>query len=156
MLENTGSHRIVAVVSTALVEKVEVAAEKCRVPKELLLTVGYANTHQEMPPPKASTLEEGELEGKGTFGIMALVRNPSTDALGGASQLTGISIEKLKTDRRSNIFGGRHYSLGPSERPDTLGDYLGAVDGDGGSGEVFEAVAGVVGWKAYADQVLRH
>ena len=106
MLENTGSHRIVAVVSTALVEKVEVAAEKCRVPKELLLTVGYANTHQEMPPPKASTLEEGELEGKGTFGIMALVRNPSTDALGGASQLTGISIEKLKTDRRSNIFGG--------------------------------------------------
>jgi hypothetical protein len=39
LLENAGSHRIVAVVSTAVVEKVEVAAEKCRVPKELLLTV---------------------------------------------------------------------------------------------------------------------
>ena len=49
MLKNTGSHRIVAVVGTSLVEKVEEAAEKCRVPKELLLTVGYANTHQEMP-----------------------------------------------------------------------------------------------------------
>ena len=154
MLKNTGSHRIVAVVGTSLVEKVEEVAVKCRVPKKLLLTIGYANTHREMPPPKASTLEEGELDGKGTFGMMALVRNPSTDALGGASQLTGISIEKLKTEGRTSS-AGRHYSLGPSERPDTLGDYLGAIDGDGGCGEVFEAVAGVVGRKAYADQVLR-
>jgi hypothetical protein len=37
---------------------------------------------------------------------MALVRNPSADTLGEASRLTGISTEKLKTDRRSNIFGG--------------------------------------------------
>jgi hypothetical protein len=59
-----------------------------------------------MPPPEASDYEEGDPEGKGAYGIMALVRNPFTDTLGEASQLTGISTEKLKTDRRSNILGG--------------------------------------------------
>jgi hypothetical protein len=37
---------------------------------------------------------------------MALVRNHSADTLGEASRLTGISIEKLEIDRRSNILGG--------------------------------------------------
>jgi len=49
-----------------------------------------------MPSPQASDHEEGELDGKGTYGIMALVRNPSADTLGEASQLTGISTEKLR------------------------------------------------------------
>ncbi|MDP8973290.1 MAG: hypothetical protein M3N45_08970 [Actinomycetota bacterium] len=52
-------------------EEVEEAAEKYRVPKELLLAIGYVNTHWEMPPPQASAYEEGELDGKGTYGIMA-------------------------------------------------------------------------------------
>jgi hypothetical protein len=77
-----------------------------------------------MPPPQASDYEEGELDGKGTYGIMALVRNPSADTLGEASQLTGISTEKLKTDRRSNIFGGAALlARSQGERPTALGDY---------------------------------
>jgi hypothetical protein len=88
------------------VEEVEEAAEKYRVPKTLLLAIGYVNTRWEMPPPEASEYEQGELDVKGAYGIMALVRIPSADTLGEASRLTGISTEKLKTDRRSNIFGG--------------------------------------------------
>jgi hypothetical protein len=109
-----------------------------------------------MPPPQASDYEEGELDGKGTYGIMALVRNPSADTLGEASQLTGISTEKLKTDRRSNIFGGAALlARSQGERPTALGDYLGAVDGEGGSnGKVVEVVAGLGGGELYADQVF--
>jgi hypothetical protein len=58
-------------------EEFEEAAEKYRVPKELLLAIGYVNTHGEMPPLQASDYEEGKLDGKGTYEIMALVRNPS-------------------------------------------------------------------------------
>jgi hypothetical protein len=137
------------------VEEVEEAAEKYRVPKELLLAIGYVNTHWEMPPPQASAYEKGELDGKGTYGIMALVRNPSADTLGEASQLAGISTERLKTDRRSNIFGGAALlARSQGERPAALGDYLGALDGEGGNGKVFEAVAGIGGGELYADQVF--
>ncbi len=136
-------------------EELEEAAEKYRVPKELLLAIGYVNTHWEMPPPQASDYEEGELDGKGTYGIMALVRNPSADTLGEASQLTGISTEKLKTDRRSTIFGeAALVAKSQGERPTALGDYLGAVDGKGGNGEVFEEIAGIGGGELYADRVF--
>jgi hypothetical protein len=86
---------------------------------------------------------------------MALVRNHSADTLGEASRLTGISIEKLEIDRRSNILGGPALlaeSLGA--RATALGDYLGAVDGEGGNGEILEAVAGIGGGELYADQVF--
>ena len=59
-----------------------------------------------MPPPQASDYEEGELDGKGNYGIMALLRNLSAHTLGEASPLTGISSEKFETDRRSSILGG--------------------------------------------------
>ena len=155
LLGATGSHSVLAQEGSSLVEEIEEAAEKYRVPKGLLLAVGYVNTHWEMPPSQASDYEEGELDGKGTCGIMTLVRNPSADTLGEASQLTGISTEKLKTDRRSNIFGGAALlAKSQGERPAALGDYLGAVDGEGGNGEVFEAVAGIGGGELYADQVF--
>ncbi len=155
LLGTTGSHSVLAQEGSSLVEEFEEAAEKYRVPKELLLAIGYVNTHWEMPSPQASDHEEGELDGKGTYGIMALVRNPSADTLGEASQLTGISTEKLKTDRRSNIFGGAALlARSQGERPTALGDYLGAVDGEGGNGKVFEAVAGIGGGELYADQVF--
>ena len=151
----TGSHSVLAQEDSSLIEEFEEAAKKYRVPKELLLAMGYVNTHWEMSPPQASDYEEGELDGKGTYGIMALVRNPSADTLGEASQLTGISTEKLKTDRRSNIFGGAALlAKSQGERPTALGDYLGAVDGEGANGEVFEAVAGIGGGELYADQVF--
>ncbi len=56
---------------------------------------------------------------------MALVRSPSADTLGEASQLTGTSIEKLKTDRWSNISGGAALlAKSQGERPTALGYYL--------------------------------
>lgn len=86
---------------------------------------------------------------------MALVRNPSANTSDEASQLTGISTEKLKVDRRSNIFGGAALlARSQGERPTALGDYLGAVDGEGGNGKVFKAVAGIGGGELYADQVF--
>ncbi|WP_047864309.1 hypothetical protein [Rubrobacter aplysinae] len=89
-----------------LKQEFEDAAEEFGVPVGVLSAMGYVNTRWEMPPPDASDYEDGETGRWGGYGIMALVRNPSTDTLSEAAQLTGISEEKLKTDRKSNIRGG--------------------------------------------------
>lgn len=91
---------------SALKQEFEDAAEEFGVPVGVLIAMGYVNTRWEMPPPDASEYEDGDLHGWGGYGIMALVRNPSTDTLSEAAQLTGIPEEKLKTDRKSNIRGG--------------------------------------------------
>ncbi len=133
----------------------EEAAGRYGVPKELLLAMGYVNTRWEMPPPDSNVYEPGDLHGWGSYGIMALVQNPSSDTLGEASRLTGISEEMLKTDRRSNIRGGAALlAASQGTKPDRLGDWFGAVDGRGGNGKVYEAVAGVGGGELYADQTL--
>ncbi len=133
----------------------EEAAREYGVPKELLLAMGYVNTLWEMPPPEANVYEPGDLHGWGSYGIMALVQNPSSDTLGEASRLTGIPEQTLKTDRRSNILGGAAL-LAESQgaKPTYLGDWFGAVDGRGGNGKVYEAVAGVGGGELYAEQTF--
>jgi hypothetical protein len=83
LLGTTGSHNVLAQEGSSLMKEVEEAAEKYRVPEELLLAIGYVNTHWEMPPPQASDYEEGELDSKGAYGIRALVWNPSADSCGG-------------------------------------------------------------------------
>ena len=118
---------------TTLMEEFEGAAKEYQVPMELLLAMGYVNTRWEMPPPEANRYEPGDLHGWGSYGIMQLVQNPSSNTLGEASKLTGITEEKLKTDRRSNILGGAALlAESQGQRPSRLGDYLGAVAGDGG------------------------
>ena len=133
----------------------EEAAREHGVPKELLLAMGYVNTLWEMPPPETNVYEPGDLHGWGSYGIMALVQNPSSDTLGEASRLTGISEEMLKTDRRSNILGGAAL-LAESQgaKATRLGDWFGAVDGRGGNGKVYMAVAGVGGGELYAEQTF--
>jgi predicted transcriptional regulator len=84
----------------------EAAAKQYSVPKETLLAMNYVDTRWEMPPADASNYEEGSLKGKRTFGIMALVQNPTSDTLGDAAKATSISVQTLKTDRKSNILGG--------------------------------------------------
>ncbi len=91
---------------SSLMREFEDAAKEFGVPVGLLIAMGYVNTRWEMPPPEASEYEEGSPSGWGGYGIMALVKNPSTDTLGEASRLTGIPEQELKTDRRSNIRGG--------------------------------------------------
>jgi hypothetical protein len=87
------------------------AAKEYEVPKELLLAMGYVNTHWEMPSPETSYYKEGgpqkgAPEARGSYGIMQIVQNPSEDALSEAVKLTGTSEEQLKTDREQNILGG--------------------------------------------------
>lgn len=50
LLGTTCSHSVLAQEGSSLVEDFEEAAEKYRVPKELLLATDYVNTHWEMPP----------------------------------------------------------------------------------------------------------
>src|SRR3712207_2042181 len=142
---------------SSLVEEFEEAAREYGVPVGLLLAVGYVNTRWEMPPPEASHYEPGSLHGWGGYGIMHLVRNPSTDTLGTASELTGIPEEKLKTDRKSNIRGGAAL-LAVSQgraKPVRLGGWFGAVAGRGSAPtRSFEAPSGIGGGELYAEQVF--
>ena len=140
---------------SSLVEEFEAAAREYKVSKELLMAIGYVNTRWEMPPPEASNYEPGDIHGWGGYGIMALVRNPSTDTLGAASELTGIAEAKLKTDRKSNILGGAALLAASQgeERPSSLGGWFGAVAGRG-NGKPFEATSGIGGGKLFAEQVF--
>lgn len=84
----------------------EAAAAEYGVPADVLIAMGYVNTRWEMPEPAVNAYEPGEAEAKGTYGIMSLVQNPTTDTLGDAAALTGIPESRLKTDRAANIRGG--------------------------------------------------
>ena len=142
--------------ASSLEAEFEEAARAYGVPKELLLAMGYVNTRWEMPPPESNEYEPGDLHGWGSYGIMALVQNPSSDTLGEASRLTGIPEETLKTDRRSNILGGAAL-LADSQgtaKPADLGGWFGAVAGGGGFGKTYQAVAGIGGGELYAGQVF--
>ena len=92
--------------SGSLRREFEEAAREYNVPVQTLIAMGYVNTRWEMPDPGSTAYEEGEAEGKGTYGLMALVQNPTTDTLADAAALTGISESELKADRASNIRGG--------------------------------------------------
>jgi hypothetical protein len=145
-----------ASLSPSLMEEFAEAAKKYDVPVSLLLALGYVNTRWEMPSPEVSAYEPGNPHGRGAYGIMQLVQNDSENTLGEASELTGISEEALKTDRRSNILGGAALlAESQGERPIRLGDYFGAVSGKGGRGKHHKAVAGVGAGELYAEQVFQ-
>ena len=144
-------------VSSSLEHEFNRAAQRYRIPVELLLAMGYVNTHWEMPPASLCSYRKGDPERRGAFGIMALVQNPGANTLGTASKLTGIPEHRLKTDRFSNILGGAALlaSSQGSARPATLAGWYGAVSGRGGHGPKYEAVSGVGGGDLYAAQVLQ-
>ena len=155
LLSTMGAGNVFAQPASDLEREFGEAAKEYGVPVEILLAMGYVNTRWEMPPPEASNYEDGELEGRGTYGIMALVRNPSADTLGEAARLTDIPESELKTDRRANILGGAALlARSQGEKPLKLNEWFGAVDGEGGNGETYEAVAGIGGGDLYADQVI--
>ena len=155
LLSMMGTGEVFAQSASKLEQEFGEAAARYAVPVEILLAMGYVNTRWEMPPPQASPYEGGEIEGRGTYGIMALVRNPSADTLGEAAKLTGIAEAELKTDRKANILGGAALlARSQGEKPLKLNEWFGAVNGEGGNGKTYEAVAGVGGGKLYADQVI--
>jgi N-acetyl-anhydromuramyl-L-alanine amidase AmpD len=125
------------------------AAKEYEVPKELLLAMGYVNTRWEMPPPEASDHKkgkpkEGDPEARGSYGIMQLVQNPSTDTLGEAAKLTKTSEERLKTDREQNIRGGAAVlaEMQGDTKPKDLNEW-------------YDAVAKYGGGPSYAEQVYQ-
>ena len=154
-LSTVGAGGVFAQSASGLQREFEEAAEKYAVPVDLLLAMGYVNTRWEMPPAAANEYEKGDLHGWGSYGIMALVQNPSSNTLGEASRLTGIPEEELKTDRAANIMGGAALlAESQGEKPVRLGGWLGAVNGKGGNGKRYRAVAGVGGGDLYEEQVV--
>jgi hypothetical protein len=105
VLIGTSGGQSLAQTGPSLKEEFESAAKEYKVPKELLVAMGYVNTLWEMPPPDASPYEEGDLHGRGAYGIMQLLQNPSRDTLGRAAHLTGLSEEELKNSRAANVRG---------------------------------------------------
>ncbi|HEV8043860.1 MAG TPA: peptidoglycan recognition family protein, partial [Rubrobacter sp.] len=106
VLLGTAGGGVLARTGSSLRAEFEAAAKKTGVPVELLLAMGYVNTLWEMPPPDASEYEEGDLHGRGAYGIMQLLQNPSRNTLGRAASLTGLSEKALKNDRAANVRGG--------------------------------------------------
>jgi N-acetylmuramoyl-L-alanine amidase-like protein len=106
VLLGTAGSGVLARTGRSLEAEFEFAARKTRVPVELLLAMGYVNTLWEMPPPDASDYEPGDLHGRGAYGIMQLLQNPSRNTLGRAASLTGFSEKELKHDRAANVRGG--------------------------------------------------
>ena len=139
----------------SLMAEFKQAAKEHDVPVDLLLAMGYVNTRLEMPAPGASDYTKGDPEGRGTYGIMALVRNPSSDTLGKAAKLTGLSERRLKTDRAANIQGGAALLADAqgTAKPRVAARWIGAVHGRGGSGTRYTATTGVGGGELYAGQV---
>ncbi len=142
---------------SAIVAEFKEAAEEYGVSMELLMAMGYANTRWEMPPPGANVYAVGDPHGWGSYGIMALAKNPSSNTLGEASRLTGIPEEELKRSRAANIRGGAALlasSLGP-EKPSELSGFFAAVAGRGGArGCDYTAVAGIGSGEPYAEEVF--
>jgi hypothetical protein len=141
----TGS-RVLAREASSLMAEFEFAATEYGVPQELLLAMGYVNTMWEMPPPEVSAYREGDIHGRGTYGIMQLVQNPWEDTLGEAARLTGLPEEQLKNNRAANIRGGAAVLAGipGSDKPSDLNGWQEAVAGYGGidlyATEVYETL----------------
>jgi hypothetical protein len=138
--------RALAQAGASLRAQFESAAKKYGVPVELLLAMGYVNTLWEMPPPWASDYEPGDLHGRGTYGIMQLVQNPSLNTLGSAALLTGRSEEMLKTSRAANVLGGAAVlsDIAGTSKPRDLNGWQDAVAEYGGTDlyavEVYETL----------------
>ncbi|WP_428957276.1 N-acetylmuramoyl-L-alanine amidase [Streptomyces sp. cg35] len=113
------------------------AAAEFGVPRDLLIALGYGETHLDD--------HAGQPSQAGGYGVMHLVSNPDRHTLELASRLTGESARELRTDTTANIRGGaavlRAYAddagLGRAERRDTdawyplVARYGGAADPSG-------------------------
>ncbi|MCK2213861.1 N-acetylmuramoyl-L-alanine amidase [Actinomadura sp. ATCC 31491] len=74
------------------------AAAQYDVPRDLLVALAYAETHLDG--------HRGEPSASGGYGVMHLVSNPTNHSLEKAAELTGLPVEKLRTDDAANILGG--------------------------------------------------
>jgi hypothetical protein len=146
VLLGSASGQVLAQTKTSLKGEFASAAAAYRVPRELLMAMGYVNTLWEMPPPTASDYVPGDLHGRGAYGIMQLVQTPWEDTLGKAAHLTGLLEESLKTVRAANVRGGAAVlaDIVGNDRPSDLNGWYEAVAEYGGgelyAQEVFETL----------------
>ncbi len=110
------------------------AAAEFDVPRDLVVAVGYGETHLDG--------HAGEPSQDNGFGVMHLVSNPRRHTLEQAAELTGVSVARLRTDTPANIRGGAAVLRALADRQgmdeaarDRLGawyevvaDYSGATD----------------------------
>ena len=146
VLLGSAGGRVFAQAGTSLKSEFESAAAEHDVPEELLMAMGYVNTLWEMPPPEASDYEPGDLHGRGTYGIMQLVRTPWEDTVGLAADLTGLPEERLKSERAANVGGGAAVlaDIAGEERPPELDGWYGTVAEYGGNDLYAQRVFGVL------------
>ncbi|GAA2678658.1 hypothetical protein GCM10010412_062030 [Nonomuraea recticatena] len=74
------------------------AAATYEVPRDLLVTLAFAETHLDG--------HEGEPSASGGYGVMHLVSNPTAHTLERAAKLTNQPVSALKADDAANITGG--------------------------------------------------
>jgi N-acetyl-anhydromuramyl-L-alanine amidase AmpD len=92
----------------------ENAAKEFDIPRELLISIAYAETHFDH--------HEGKPSQDNGYGLMHLVYNSQAQTLEEAAKLIGVPVEVLKTDTVENIRGGaallRSYAdeQGPGEK----------------------------------------
>jgi hypothetical protein len=146
VLLGTAGGRVFAQPETSLEAEFESAAGEYGVPRELLMAMGYVNTEWEMPPPETTPYREGDIHGRGAYGIMQLMEEPVGESLAWAAELTGLSVEQLKNDRAANVRGGAAVLAeiqGP-EKPADLNGWQQAVSEYGGidlyAQEVYETL----------------
>lgn len=80
-----------------LAEAFAKAAAEHDVPRDLLVALGYAETHLDG--------HDGEPSASNGYGLMHLADNPSNKTLQEAASLTGLPVETLKKDDAANILG---------------------------------------------------
>jgi hypothetical protein len=146
VLLGTAGGRVFAQSGTSLEAEFEAAAEEHGVPQELLMSMSYVNTEWEMPPPETTPYREGDIHGRGAYGIMQLLEEPVGVSLVRGAELTELSKETLKNDRAANILGGAAVLAeiqGP-EKPADLNGWQQAVSEYGGidlyAEEVYETL----------------
>ncbi|WP_283135128.1 N-acetylmuramoyl-L-alanine amidase [Rhizohabitans arisaemae] len=88
----------VAVAPETMTEAFTRAAGAYEVPRDLLVTLAYAETRLDG--------HGGEPSASGGYGVMHLVSNPTTQTLERAATLTNQPVAALKTDDAANITGG--------------------------------------------------
>lgn len=87
-----------ATTSGTINRALEQAAQEFDVPRDLLATIAYAETHFDD--------HDGAPSADNGFGLMHLVDNPAVQTLPQAARLLGLSAETLKNDSAQNIRGG--------------------------------------------------
>ncbi|GAA3166052.1 hypothetical protein GCM10010451_12670 [Streptomyces virens] len=121
------------------------AGREFDVPRDLLVAVGYGETHLDD--------HDGEPSSANGYGVMHLVSNPEHRTLEQAAELTGLPVGELKRDSRANIRGAAavlrahadRLGLGATERS-SVDAWYSAVAAYGGADEASTA-------RLYADTV---